>query len=252
MMKTKHISLKSLSDEKLKTLSKIPVGGFQGDVKESTKIWLAACWEARRRDGERHTKQFASKGSAQRWFTSWKPKSAKAKRLANILEEMVRVVETYYKPIEVHGLERKDDMGLLQSGGRSSSEGIRVKKSPADDCVLLQICCTTGPTNHDPVDNIVEVEHGSKSHVMMLCYRELPSSEDLEADICAYPLVTCDSNYKLKSGNKNLVYISEGFVSSKLRNEGIVAYAPWNKLTERKQNMLMNLEEIHLNLDLTV
>jgi len=255
-MSAAGMSLKSTPDAELRTLCEIPKGGWKENHTEKAKVWLAACWEARRRDTENYISEFASKGSAQKWFSQWNPKSKKGKKMAEALEEALAVAEKYYPPIAERGLSIPEDMGLLQSHGRGESEGIRAKKSVREDCVLLQICCTTGPINHDPSDNTVEFEPGSQSHILMLCYRKLPSMEDLEADICAYPMVTSSSNYRIKRSDskrltmENLTYRSEGFTSANLRKDGVPVHAPWSSLTPRKQKKLMSLDEAHLNLKL--
>lgn len=225
-----------LSDEEIAPLCYIDP---KKQTKQDIKNWLEANWEARRRVGKKDQKIFTEKGWAHNWFVhTWKPEGKSQEKLAEQLEESLHIAQTYYPAIVKRGLDKSEDIGLLQSQGRGGSEGIRAKKAPYGNIILLQIVCSTGPSNFDPSQGTVEFEPGSKSHLLRLAYKTLPTLETLEGDIAAYPLISLYQNRI--QGEGNAVYRSEGFTSSELARKGIPCHRPWDTLTQEEIQELIS------------
>lgn len=142
---------------------------------------------------------------------NWKSKTPQQKQLCEALEEAIHIVDNLYHPIESHGINREEDMGILQCDRRQKSEGIRVKKESYGNRICVQILCVPGPRNHDPTTNTMEFEPGAKSHKFFLAYDKLPSQETLLADI---------------------------WFIGKRYNTGIPLHNPWLSLSAHAQNQL--------------
>ncbi len=213
--------LLKLSDSELRELCFLKPNG-----KTDVKIWLAANEEARRRDHLNFQSEFRNKGWPYRWFLDTKPLNKAQDRTFEVLDEAYEVVRKYYPSIVERGIDRPEDIGLLQNSGRQSSEGVRVKREPYGHLIHIQILCVLGPTNFDPADGTVEFEPGAKSHLLHLAYEDLPSSERLMGDVLAHPIITHPSNCI-----PGRTYRSEGFVSSKLAREGLPCHRPWDTLS---------------------
>jgi hypothetical protein len=142
---------------------------------------------------------FADQGWAFRWFQEWKPASQAGEALADALDEALDVVERCYQPILDRGLGHSEDLGILQQKTWGGAEGIQVKRDPYGSLVLVSVYCVTGPSNLDAVTGEIEFEKGSRSHVLHLLYRDLPSKTRLLGDLAAYPVLKLPSNLDANS-----------------------------------------------------
>lgn len=237
----RDIPLRELPTEELRELCYLPKNGkwpAGTDPAVQIKKWMNANQEAYRRINDIEIQEFRSKGSAQTWFSQWTPQGKDLKELAQAMEAALDVISQCYPSIEKRGTNHSEDIGLLQCDRQAKSEGVRVKKEPYSESLLIQVCCVTGPTNFDPSTGEIEFEPGAKSHILMLAYEKLPSLADLEADICTLPLIRDPSNALTRKG-KSRTYRSEGFTSSKLYREGVKLHNPWNHLQKQEQEALI-------------
>lgn len=109
---TSVCDVSSLSDRQLGELCVIPNGGFTGDVKAKARQWMSAIREASKRQARAESREFAAKGSAQKWFASWTPRTKAAESLSAALEEAIDIVAALYPSIAKESL-GGENMGLL-------------------------------------------------------------------------------------------------------------------------------------------
>lgn len=237
----KKLDLTKATVQQLKELCHIPNGGWPKDenLPGHIETWLAANQEANTRIQQEGIQNFKARGSAQSWFSSWKPKSKAMQDISEGIETAIDVIESGYDVILKRGMNHSEDSGLLQYDRQNRSEGIRVKKEPYGETLLIQILSVTGPTNFDPSDGTIEFEPGSRSHLFMLAYETLPTKTDLEADICTFPIIRDPSNYLTDKNGKNKTYRSEGFTNPRLASQGLKLHTSWNKLSPQAQKELI-------------
>lgn len=237
------IALETMSIPQLRTLAFLPEGGFPegSDPHENIQTWLSANREAARRIRIAETKEFAARGSAQAWFSKWKPSCPALEDLAQGIEPALDVIAALYPPIKARGLKNPEDMGILMATRCGKAEGI-LAKQPAyeSNSLLIEIHAVTGPWNVDTTTGEAQFEPGAKSRIFHLAYAELPDYETLEADLCAYPMVRDPSNAFLDRSGQTKTYRSEGLTGPKTKN-GILLHRPWNSLGEPARAKLIAL-----------
>jgi hypothetical protein len=196
------------------------------------QAWMRGMAKNADRIADAQRAAFASRGWPFQWFSTWRPVTAADRKLSLGLDEAIDVAEQYYPAIAARGLGHAEDMGILQSKGRGSSEGIQMKRDPYGTLILISVYAVTGPSNFDPVEGSVQFEPGSASHVFHLVYDSLPTLERLCGDLAGYPLIKAECNRQTrKSGSK---WMSEGWVSKQSDDyrSRPVLHRPWDTITK--------------------
>lgn len=203
--------------------------GLSGDEKTSLcRAWMDGMSAQAERAGKAFRAQFKARGWAFKWFSEWRPTTAKDEALSEAIDEALEVVAQYYPAILSRGIDEAEDMGILQSKGRGSSEGIQAKREAYGQMILISVHCVTGPTNFDPSTGGVEFEPGSRSHALHLAYMELPSMERLAGDIAAYPLITAEGNRSFSRPGILNKWGSEGWTGEDATRPRL--HQPWDTL----------------------
>lgn len=216
-MSRAQTSFHSISSDEL--IQRTRATGVLPTIKEQTILneeeqalladaWLAGMEDAAECLARTERERFKARGWPFRWLAEWDPQSDEDKAMANAIDEAIEVVDRSYRLILLRGLNRAEDMGILQVQSFGKSEGVQVKREAYGSLVLVSVHCVTGPRNFDGSTGTLEFEQGARSHVFHLVYRELPTAERLAGDIAAYPVIRSQANRAQGSGT---VWMSEGW-----------------------------------------
>lgn len=199
-------------------------GLSRDEVNHVMKEWFQGTHEIAEEQRKCEVAAFAARGWPFHWL-SYKSNEM----VGGVLEEAVNVVERYFPAIAMRGLDRDEDMGLLQSKGFGGAEGVQAKRDPYGTLVLVSVHCVTGPCNFDVSTGDVEFEQGSRSHVLHLVYESLPSLEVLVGDVAAHPLIVSNENCK---DLRHCVWMGEGWTGRYETRPRV--HRPWNTLSAQE------------------
>ena len=203
--------------------------------RDMVRRWLAANESARHAIGRAECEALARQGWPFEWLQSARTEDF-AVGLLDAVEEALAVTERCYPAILDRGLDHAEDMGLLQCDGWAKSEGIRVKREPYGRLVLVSVCVLTGPSNFDAFTHSVEFEPGCRSWLLHLVYEGLPTGEQLQGDLAAYPVVTSERN-RLTSAGLRGRWNSEGWIGRTECRPWL--HRPWNSLSHTDTRTLL-------------